>query len=728
MDLVAATSTGDNKRHVNKKNRNWHKRLHPRKTVVQPPAMQSEDKHGPKKIAEEWEQTIVWPSSKKPPQEAQQSRRMTNDGESSLRFMCSQCKDNLEYAPKDLMRHFEEKHRGSLPVFPCHVCNFSTHEFSHLQVHLLSHKDTFASCCICNDNVQRSWSEFSAHLATNHCPDGKYSCERCQKFSTGDVSVFLEHIYGHDLDLEAADGFDGSLLKKDNQIPTTQTLRCQYCDFEASQKILIEKHVDAVHVCQNGNKRKRDLHPIAVKPNDKMPRMKPRLTRSAVRDMCWITQDCLSLPGTEFLDKYCHLSDPQTTLEETQQFLMKSVAGETDDQKWTKALKTVLSNVPKDMNLHPKLENGIVLNPSDLAVLKVKNKITVGQNGATYSKMLEMMTSTDKETVSVESASGDAHCAVSHNGCATDLKDQTPCPQAENGLFTDVLVSVQNEPSQCAQMQENIENRNLKTDQEVEEHKKLEGSMHADGIHISANLMLTKESEDMTPVHRAIPRRQGQNHRRKRKRRFRKVDKRLEGQALKIVLKKNPVKGKQWVSQSSFSASGDDAIGLVNPHTAMEGTVHTLRNVQLTEVHQRNIKRGSTKDPLEAITSIPEPEPEQDFAMVCSVKPVEPKNMTGNELDFPLGEVQVDAGKSQLFLETEVDGSRSVGQINPGDASATEVEMPHENTQLQKPSGGADCHVMESKKTGVTLHSSGKSSPVSQTALPPQGKMASAQT
>ncbi|XP_041865503.1 uncharacterized protein LOC121655130 isoform X2 [Melanotaenia boesemani] len=730
VDICAATSTGDNKRRVNKKNRNWHKRLHLRKSVVQPPAMQSEDKNGPKKIAEEWEQTTVWPSSKKPHQEVQQSQCMTNDSGKTLRFTCSQCKDNLEYVPKDLVRHFEEKHRGNPPAFPCYMCTFTTHEFSYLQVHLLRHKDTFSSCSLCNDNIQRTWPEFNAHLAKYHCPNGKYSCEICQKFSTGDVRVFLEHIYGHTFDLKEAD--DQPLLRKDkNQLSSTQISRCQYCGFEASRKWLITKHVKAVHVCQNGSQKreKRGIHAIAIKPNESIPTMNSRLTRSAVKGMCWLTQDCLSLPGREFLDKYCHLSDPKTTLEETQQFLMNSVAGETDDQKWTKALKTVLSNVPQDVNLHPKLENGIVSNPSDLAVLTVKNKITVAQNGATYAKRLKVMTSTEKRSACPESSASDAQCAGDQRGCESNLKDVTPCLQDESKLHNDISISVHNEPSRCTGMQENRENQEIKHDQEAEDQsEKLERPTNRDGLHVTCDTKLTNEGEEKMSVRRALPRRKTQNQWRKRRSRFKKAGKKSKGQTLKMVLKKNPVKVKQFVSQSPLSPCGGGVIdghpGLPSPRRAEEETVQILHNKQLGE---KTWTKGSTADPFDpskAITSILQPEPGEELARTCSVKPAALEDATGNvQVILKDQEMQADAEKLRCFLEAGAE-QRSAGgtsQTDPSPASLAEKGTSHDTEQLQKSLSGADCCVSDEKGPAVdrVTHHGGRSSPVS----PPQGEM-----
>lgn len=479
MDPVDVPSTGGNKWLVNKKNRGWRRRVHLRKTANQPPTMQSEDKQGPKTIAEEWQKSGAWASSKKPPQAAQQR---PNADENPLRFMCSLCRDSAEYIPKDLVGHFKEKHRGSPPVFCCQRCTFSTHEFSYLQVHLLSHKNTFSSCALCKDNIQRTWSEFKTHLTAYHFQNGKYSCQICPKFSTGDVGLFLEHTYAHSLTLEGTkDDMHAKEKAKFVLKATAPTLRCQHCGYEVSRKLLINNDIQAVHICSTDSLKKEGVCPAIMKPKKQL-----RLTRSAVREMCWLTQDCLSLPGREFLDKYCHLSDPQTTLEETQEFLMKSVARETADPKWTKALQSVLSNVPQEINLHPKSEKGVVSNSSDLAVLTVENKITVAQNSAPYCKNVKMMSSVEKTAVP-----------------AADITDEGP---GQNGRQSDL------------------------------------GGANDRGNSVSGLSAPPGRKS-------AKNRKKRQNVRRKRRVRGKKGDK-VAGLPLKIVLKKNPVKEKQWVSQS----------------------------------------------------------------------------------------------------------------------------------------------------------------------------------
>ncbi|XP_056292291.1 zinc finger protein 518A-like isoform X2 [Pseudoliparis swirei] len=597
MDPV--DTCGDDPPGVNKRTRDWHKWPRLRKTAARPPpSMQRADKHGPKRKKKpaagggEWEQSAAWPSLQK---EARRGRHGADGGgaeeggAAALRFACARCRDDSRYVAKDLVRHFEESHRGSAPVFACGACTFSTHEFSHLQLHLLSHKETFSSCAVCRDHVARTWPELSAHLAARHCHAGEYSCATCPKFSTGDVGVFLEHTYAHNVGDEGVEGLSAP-AKGEGYGPKTsaQELRCQPCGFEASQKWLIAKHVKAVHVCQNGNQRKEEeeeeVGSLAVKPNDQIPKVKPRLTRSAVREMCWLTQDCLSLPGRDFLNKFCHLSDPRTTLEETQQFLMKSVTG---DQKWTKALKTVLSNVPQDANANPKSDSVIAASLPDLTVLTVQNKITVAQNGAAYGKILKAATPSEKETP--DGAPEDAPRVVVQNGGESNPSERAP-------------------PSECPRMQENGESREPMGDQEMEAGgKPPEGPTQPGGIGISGDRKLSNQSGEQTLAHKVTPKRK--RRRRKRTARSKRSGGRSSG--LKVVLKKSPVKEAQWLSPSSPSPPGSGPAGgdlpaPPCPQTAAAQDLQEEAQDLQEEAHQWTKATGAVlDDPSGAVASCP---------------------------------------------------------------------------------------------------------------------------
>lgn len=615
VDVCAAASTGDPKHGVKKKKRNWHKRL--RKAAARPPAVHGQDKKRPTQRVEEWGRSAAWPPPLRPP----------HHDDTSLRFSCPRCEDASAFAPKDLVRHFEERHGGSPPVFSCHTCPFSTNQFPFLQVHLLGHEDTLSSCSVCNDNVPRTWPEFSAHLTRCHCPGGKYSCGTCRRFSTGDVRVFLEHLYGHGLNLEGAG---------DQQDRKT----------EACEKPSMANGVGDDHVCQNGNRRKRRLHSMSAKPNNTIPGAKSRTTRSSVRDTCWLPQDCLSLPGREFLDKYCHLSDPQTTLEETQQFLMDTVAADTD-QKWTEALKTVLSNVPPDMSLY-QTEDG--LDTSDLAVLTVKNQITVAQ---TYAKRLKM--SADKKAVCLESPAGD------QNGRASNRREDTRRLPAEQKLHHDV-----SGPPSCAGTQENRENQDLKTDGGT----KAEGDVVGAAARSSGDV---KDEAGKTFDGRVLSRgkkQKKQKRRRRRKSRFQK--------ASKVVLK-DSVKENQRASPSpppQELSSPPETPGLLNA--------------------------VDPQDPPGTRTLIPQPE-----SLCCSVEPPGPEGGTRTRpatLEGPPTHQEA----PDLPSEAEVGGSRSAdGAIRTSQRTTSETEDPScEDPQVQNTQQGS-----ERQPTEETTSSSAAVSP-----------------
>ncbi|XP_077437668.1 uncharacterized protein znf518a [Vanacampus margaritifer] len=663
--------------------------------------MQREAKNGPKKIPEKRKRSAEWPSSKKPHSEAQQSERWTNRSRpiDSLRFTCSQCTDNLEYVPKDLMRHFEEKHRGSSPVFSCHICPFDARDFSYLKVHLLSHKDTFSSCSVCNDDVKRTWSELSAHLTACHCQNGKYSCEKCQTFSTGDVTAFLEHLCIHHLGLQRANAIE---VHKDNQfgsITANQTLCCPHCTYQASQKWLLAKHMNANHNHQQGKPKKKEIRSIARKSNSQF---KPRLTRSTVREMCWLTQDCLSLPGRDFLDKYCHLSDPQTTLEKTQQFLMKSVAGEKGDQKWTKALKSVLSNVPQDINVHPKSENS-----EDLTVLTVQNKITLAQNGATYAKRLKMMEKTEKESLTSENPAGDAHYDLAQKGGQVILNDDPHCLENETKLSKHALTSTHNEPPECVQILENGENHELKTNLNNGGNIRPEDvQLSLDGINNPGEPTVTTASQEQKHVYKDKPKNNTVRRRRKRKSRSKKVKKKVTSElALKIVLKKNPIKERQWVSQSPLltidSLPVEEPYKLPNPDK--------MAQVSVPATDQQDEAVSSAHAPSAA-----------ELPPHCAAKPAGPgkvlkdRPVVFEDLLLPPERKLDDANKSLHSLETVL-----LDKSILSNSTKTAVEECPEDSQRPSSSAFLDCSV--SAVDGATQSSRSGSPPLSQRAITPQG-------
>ncbi|KAJ3609898.1 hypothetical protein NHX12_021992 [Muraenolepis orangiensis] len=361
----------------------------------------------------------------------------------------------------------------------------------------------------------------------------------------------------HNLPIEESGGVDLSVHTTDSRKPVRSkasghAFQCPCCGYKGPSKRLITKHMKTVHSGQTVNQNMKELHHISKNSHESAPNMRNRVTRNTARDMHWLSQDCLSLPGREFLDKYCSLSNPEGTLEETQQFLVRSAVGETDDQKWTKALQSVLSNFPQDINMHPKLENTMMSNSSkDLTVLMVKNKLKVPKNVGSYVKKT---TPPEKlETSPSGSATLHTHCVFDTNKGQPQLNnDQTHCPGAQNNLNEDSSIMAQPESAEGGPIQENRENQELRLHQNVEEHSRNSKELKRDnscedGLRASKEPKMANKRDNRKRPQNAYRTRR---RRRKAKTGPKVLEKQLQGLGLKLVLKKDPVKNKLWMSQS----------------------------------------------------------------------------------------------------------------------------------------------------------------------------------
>jgi len=705
--MCAAVSSGDDNQLVKKK-RDWHKRLRLRKTAIQPPTMQGRDKPGPKKIAKQQGPSADRASSNIAPHRAKRRQHEAHNSPIMLRFKCSQCTDNLEFVPQELVRHFQEIHKGNLPDFCCTFCSFSAHEFSYLQVHQLSHKDTFSSCNICKDNVQRTLSEYCAHLTSCHSQKGKFSCEPCDTFSTGEVHAFLQHLQLHDLKE------NGGVHTIDFMKPVRSkghAFQCQLCGYKGPSKRLITKHMNTVHDGQAVNQNMKELHHITNNSHESVPKMRNRVTRNTARDMRWLSQDCLSLPGREFLDKYCSLSNPERTLEETQQFLVRSAVGETDNQKWTKALQSVLSNFPQDINVHPKLENTIMSNSSkDLTVLMVKNKLKVPQNAGSFVKKA---TPEKLETCPSGSATLDTHCDP--NKGQTQLGTaQTHCPGTLNNINEDSSMAVQPESAEGGPIQENRENEELQLHQNVEEHSKYSKELKCDnscedGLCATKELKMAKKRDSRMPRHKYRSRR----GRRKAKTRPKALEKGPQGLGLKLVLKKDPVKNKQWMSQSPLlppdgcSVGGHHGSPLCLPATEKQG--QTLLNGPLAENSKVSLKecgKASKTDPRSTVRPQSHRQPVAELASANG-------DVHANDIL-----VASEGNKNPKGLSTSTAGGAENPQI-----STAPCRVPEKNN------GGVDCSTPRRKESTTNedvnppRNNGAISSQAAKPLIPPPGKI-----
>ncbi|KAM9395130.1 zinc finger protein 518A-like [Salvelinus alpinus] len=605
---------GGNINVLDDEDKNWHKRLRLRKAAVQPPTMQREDKHGPKKI-EDKEKSTEQRYLKKIPLKTQKSQHVTKVYGNILRFRCFECNGSTEFSPNDLLRHFQETHPGSQPIFPCDMCSFITQEFSHLQVHQLGHRDTFVSCNICNDNVQHTLLQLTTHLNTHHSLNGHYSCEKC-KFSTRDVGAFLEHMYLHNMVPQAGGMADHSnpadqdlqrhFMAKTAQFPFS----CQFCDYIAHRKDIITKHMATIHGKATSQKNKLKMKEVGPKTvGNSSSRLKHVVTRSTVRENNWMSQGCLSLSGEGFLDKYCRLSNPERALEETQQFLEKSVPAE--------ALKTVLSNVPKAITSFSNSDNCMISNPGfpntgkDLTVLMLKNKISVPPNGTTEAiafKMVEgkkdlvlkvtpsakqetsdttkaslCVTEQESENIASQTSAGDSNA----NGCQSNssIPPKTKPPSCPGSFLTpnDVAtISTLNELVKYDQTQENRENQETRVGQVHRNDAEPNDVNHCEDTAEEIKMSKlpkekSKKEQQSFPEALCSSKTMGDKKRVRKKVVGPKTVEKKSSPTLKLLLKKNPVKEMQWMPQGALPLLGR---GLLNDYHRLEHPQKTLEKTQ----------------------------------------------------------------------------------------------------------------------------------------------------
>ncbi|XP_016342790.1 zinc finger protein 518A [Sinocyclocheilus anshuiensis] len=266
----------------------WHKRLRLRKTSFSFPTERNTVKQERNVTAHGWK---VKGKSKKRPQSLQAVNT----------FTCSSCNDGISFRPGELTMHFKIVHggKGSPPVFPCDMCGFSSPVFTTLQQHRMQHEDCLFACEICDDNVQRTLPQLTKHCQTHHALNAQYYCLKC-KLSFQEIKQFVCH-------------------------------SCCITDGNAQKNDLL-KHMAAA--CrQRWSRRNWWRKRAAVKQDGKLSReFKYLLPKPEPQWMSPLLP--FSTPG--LLDDHGVLLDPEKTLEETQQFLERTVCS---GKNWPASLK-----------------------------------------------------------------------------------------------------------------------------------------------------------------------------------------------------------------------------------------------------------------------------------------------------------------------------------------------------------------------------------------------------
>lgn len=169
-----------------------------------------------------------------------------------LNFSCTKCRNNIRYSPNDLQKHFQRLHHGELPSYPCEMCNFSANDFQSFNQHRRTHRSTLVKCEICNDEQRYTLLDLTKHFTSMHCINGHFQCERC-RFSTQDVGTFVQHIHRHNEMQYKCDkcnhvSFSIEEFQKHAVSHTgTFPFSCQYCNYMASRKNYLVKHIITLH-------------------------------------------------------------------------------------------------------------------------------------------------------------------------------------------------------------------------------------------------------------------------------------------------------------------------------------------------------------------------------------------------------------------------------------------------------------------------------------------------
>ncbi|XP_063078177.1 mucin-2 [Engraulis encrasicolus] len=336
-------------------------------------------------------------ASKKSPWKMQQGAIFSGK---ILSFCCSECKTDTTYSPNDLLKHFQERHKGTLPTYPCDLCTFVTNEFSSFQRHRIVHRAPQVTCEICNDGVQYSLLLLTRHYILSHSQNGHFNCEKCE-FSTRDAGTFVQHIHHHNegrnacVECQYVSPSKRELQRHVSGHSATFPFTCHFCGYGAARKDYLTKHMATAH-CEEKARCKTEDKPCVTSPTGLKLLLKKGPVAGGSREPQWMSK-LNNLPGAGLLDQNGRFYNPEKALEETQQFLERAVRVKKENSlRLNSAVKTEPQcSYPSSPTIpHPKppetdtSPGSAPLSPNNnnnngLTVLMVKNKISIPPNCTT---------------------------------------------------------------------------------------------------------------------------------------------------------------------------------------------------------------------------------------------------------------------------------------------------------------------------------------------------------
>lgn len=294
---------------------NWRRRLRHRKS--------SALSHTVKSTIEE--QTVDKESTKESSQNKQKDHQGVDSTSSKLTFTCSECKDGTRFSSDGLLKHFKNFHggKGHTVSFPCDMCRFVASDFITLHQHYLKHKHSRLTNETCNDKCWQMPSPVTKHCKTH---SSQYQCEKCKVF-TKELTPHFLHNSMPSSTVPAADGSEKSMNVELNRNILADAAG-------EPQKDALLKHASTA--CHRGWSRKnwwknKDVAP--KQPKHTPPDIKFLIPKSEIQ---WTSTKFLPFSAAGLLDKNGELLHPTRTLEETKQFLERTV---NHGKKWPATLK-----------------------------------------------------------------------------------------------------------------------------------------------------------------------------------------------------------------------------------------------------------------------------------------------------------------------------------------------------------------------------------------------------